>query len=87
MELIQVREDETTVYFYASQSDQDHIVDELVMLVQEEGEVSDNPEIAPQTVVLLIQGSIDLYRIASLTQKLDLPAGEELKKLKNQVRI
>ena len=87
VELIQVREDETTVYFYASQSDQDHIVDELVMLVQEEGEVSDNPEIAPQTVVLLIQGSIDLYRIASLTQKLDLPAGEELKKLKNQVRI
>ena len=87
VELIQVREDETTVYFYASQSDQDHIVDELVMLVQEEGEVSDNPEIVPQTVVLLIQGSIDLYRIASLTQKLDLPAGEELKKLKNQVRI
>ena len=43
VELIQVREDETTVYFYASQSDQDHIVDELVMLVQEDGEVSDNP--------------------------------------------
>jgi hypothetical protein len=28
-----------------------------------------------------------LYSIASLTQKLDLPAGDELKKLKNQVRI
>jgi hypothetical protein len=87
MELMQVREDETTVYFYALQSDHDHIVDELVMLVQEEGEFSERLEGEPQTVVLLIQGSIDLYRIASLTQKLDLPAGEELKKLKNQVRI
>ena len=88
VELMQVREDETTVYFYALQSDQDHIVDELVMLVQEEGEVSDRLELEPpQTVVLLIQGSIDLYRIASLTEKLDLPAGDELKKLNNQVRI
>ena len=87
VELMQVREDETTVYFYALQSDHDHIVDELVMLVQEEGEFSELLEGEPQTVVLLIQGSIDLYRIASLTQKLDLPAGEELKKLKNQVRI
>jgi hypothetical protein len=87
VELMQVREDETTVYFYALQSDQDHIVDELVMLVQDDGEVSDHLEIRPQTVVLLIQGSIDLYSIASLTQKLDLPAGDELKKLKNQVRI
>ena len=87
VELMQVRDDETTVYFYALQSDQDHIVDELIMLVQEEGEVSERLEVEPETVVLLIQGSIDLYRIASLTQKLDLPAGEELKKLKNQVRI
>jgi len=87
VELMQVREDETSVYFYALQSDQDHIVNELVMLVQEDGEVSDRFEAEPQTVVLLIQGSIDLYRIASLTQKLDLPAGDELKKLKNQVRI
>ena len=87
VELMQVREDETNVYFYALQSDQDHIVDELVMLVQEEGEVSDRLELEPQTVVLLIQGSIDLYSIASLTQKLDLPAGDELKKLKNQARI
>ena len=84
--LMQVREDETTVYFYALRSDLDHIADELVMLVQEE-EVRDRLKVEPQTVVLLVQGSIDLYQIASLTQKLDLPAGDELKKLKNQVRI
>ena len=86
-ELMQVREDETTVYFYALRSDQDNIVDELVMLVQEDDEVRDRLKVEPQTVVLLVQGSIDLYQIASLTQKLDLPAGDELKKLKNQVRI
>ena len=87
VELMQVHEDETTVYFYALLSDQDHFVDELVMLVEEKGEISNRIEVKPQTVVLLIQGSIDLQRIASLTQKLDLPAGDELKKLKNQVRI
>ena len=87
VELMQVHEDETTVYFYALLSDQDYFVDELVMLVEEKGEISNRIEVKPQTVVLLIQGSIDLQRIASLTQKLDLPAGDELKKLKNQVRI
>jgi hypothetical protein len=81
---MQVLEDKTAVYFYALQSDSDHIVDELVMLVKGVGEVSNRLEVKPQTVVLLIQGSIDLYRIASLTQKLGLPAGNELKKLKNQ---
>ena len=84
VELMQVLEDKTAVYFYALQSDSDHIVDELVMLVKGVGEVSNRLEVKPQTVVLLIQGSIDLYRIASLTQKLGLPAGNELKKLKNQ---
>lgn len=87
VELMQVRKDETNVYFYALLSDQDHYVDELVMLVQEDGEISNRYQVEPLTVVLLIQGSIDLYRISSLTQKLDLPAGDELKKLKNQVRI
>ena len=87
VELMQVREEETKVYFYALLSDKDHHVDELVMLVQEEGEILNRYEVKPQTVVLLIQGSINLSRIASLTQKLDLPAGDELKKLKNQVQI
>ena len=69
-------------------SDQGHIVDELVMLVQEDDEFSDPLKVGPQTtVVLLIQGSIDLYSIVSMSQKFDLPAGDELKKLKNQVRI
>jgi archaellin len=86
-ELMQIQEDEATVYFYALLSDQDDVVDELIMLVKKGELESDHLEIVPQTVVLLIQGSIDLQRIASLTKKLDLPAGDELKKLKNQVRI
>ena len=69
-------------------SDQGHIVDELIMLVQEDEEFSDRLKVGLKTtVVLLIQGSIDLYHIVSLTQKFDLPAGDKLKKLKNQVRI
>ena len=88
VELMQVHEEETTVNFYAMKSDQGHIVDELIMLVQEDEEFSDRLKVGLKTtVVLLIQGSIDLYSIVSLTQKFDLPAGDKLKKLKNQVRI
>ena len=88
VELMQVHEEETNVNFYVLKSDQGHIVDELVMLVQEDDEFSDPLKVGPQTtVVLLIQGSIDLYSIVSMSQKFDLPAGDELKKLKNQVRI
>ena len=85
-ELMQVREDQTTVYFYAALSEKENIVDQLVMLAQE-----DNYNAAlddrNQTVLLYIEGKIDLARIASLVQKLDIPAGEELNKLKGQVKI
>jgi len=40
-----------------------------------------------QAVLLYIDGKIDLARIASLVQKLDIPGGEELNKLKGQVKI
>lgn len=83
VEFMQVRQDEITMFFYTFQSDNDYIVDELVMLVKEDGELSDYLEVEPQTIVLLIQGSIDLYRIGTLTKKLDLPAGDELKKITN----
>ena len=79
---MQVRENETNIFFYALISDQDHIVDEIVMLVQHNGEVSNLAEIEQQTVILLIQGSIDLNRISSLTQKLNLPAADQLKNFK-----
>ena len=81
-ELMQVRDNETNIFFYALNSDQDHIVDEIVMLVQDDGEVSNLAEIEQQTVILLIQGSINLNRISSLSQKLNLPAGDQLKKFK-----
>ena len=85
-ELMQVREDQTTVYFYAALSEKENIVDQLVMLAQED---NDNAALDDrnQTVLLYIEGKIDLARIASLVQKLDIPAGEELNKLKGQVKI
>jgi hypothetical protein len=85
-ELMQVSEDQTTVYFYAALSEKENIVDQLVMLAQED---NDNAALDDryQTVLLYIDGKIDLARIASLVQKLDIPAGEELNKLKGQVKI
>lgn len=87
VELMQVREEETSINFYALKSDHEHIVDELVMLVQDDSVFSDRNKVELKTIVLLIQGSIDLHRIVSLTQKFDLPARDELKKLKNQIQI
>ena len=85
-ELMQVREDQTTVYFFATLSAKENIVNQLVMLAQE-----DNDKAAlgyrNQTVLLYIDGKIDLVRIASLVQKLDIPGGKELNKLKGQVKI
>ena len=85
-ELMQVREDQTTVYFYAALSEKENIVDQLLMLAQED---NDNAALDDrnQTVLLYMDGKIDLARIASLVQKLDIPAGEELNKLKGQVKI
>ena len=85
-ELMQVREDQTTVYFYAALSEKENIVDQLLMLAQED---NDNAALDDrnQTVLLYMDGKIDLARIASLVQKLDIPAGEELYKLKGQVKI
>ena len=84
-ELMQVREDQTTVYFFATLSEKENIVNQLVMLAQE-----DNDNVAlgyrNQTVLLYIDGKIDLVRIASLVQKLDIPGGKELNKLKGQVK-
>jgi hypothetical protein len=38
-------------------------------------------------VLLFIKGNIDLEKIASLTKELNLPASEDLKKLKSQLSI
>ena len=84
-ELMQVREDQTTVYFFATLSEKENIVNQLVMLAQED---NDNAALdyRNQTVLLYIDGKIDLVRIASLVQKLDIPGGEELNKLKGKVK-
>ena len=84
-ELMQVREDQTTVYFFATLSEKENIVNQLVMLAQED---NDNAALdyRNQTVLLYIDGKIDLVRIASLVQKLDIPGGKELNKLKGQVK-
>ena len=85
-ELMQVREDQTIVYFYATLSEMENIVDQLVMLAQEKND-SAAYDYRNQTVLLYINGKIDLERIASLIKKLDIPAVEELNKLKIQVKI
>ena len=85
-DLMQVREHQTPVYFYAALSEKENIVDQLVMLAQE---YNDNAALDDrnQTVLLYIDGKIDLARIGSLLQKLDIPAGEELNKSNGQVKI
>jgi hypothetical protein len=86
-ELMQVQEDDSKVNFYALPSQDSLFVKELLMLVTEQESSIIDPSLSPQTVLLFIKGNIDLEKIASLTKELNLPASEDLKKLKSQLSI
>jgi hypothetical protein len=84
---MQVQEDDSKVNFYALPSQDSLFVKELLMLVTEQESSIIDPSLSPQTVLLFIKGNIDLEKIASLTKELNLPASEDLKKLKSQLSI
>lgn len=85
-ELMRVKDDETNVKFYIrSGKDEDH-VSELLMFVtgikNVDVEMNDKQR-KIETVLLSLTGDIDLTKIGSLTQKMDLPKElEEVEKKK-----
>ena len=79
-ELMRVNSDGKNVrFYYKPGKDEDH-VSELFMFIDGVKESGDGPN----TVVLTLVGDIDLKQISKLTEKMNIPGGEELKKVEKK---
>ena len=73
-ELMSVKESGNTIKFYSVAGSTDNYVKELLMFL--EGEENDKP----MSLILNITGNINLSQLYKLTQDLNVPGAEELKK-------
>jgi len=86
-ELMEVKDNGVVMKFYVKQGkDEDH-VSELLMFINGLDAVTKGSDIeingekrTIETVVISLTGNIDLNQISKLTQKMNLPGGEELEK-------
>ena len=76
-ELMRVNSDGKNVKFYSKPGKNDDFVSELFMFM--EGVENDK---GPNTVVLTITGDIDLKQVSKIADHLNVPGGDELKKVK-----
>ncbi|UOB18214.1 DUF4252 domain-containing protein [Abyssalbus ytuae] len=80
-ELMRVRDGDSNVKFYVKEGKDDNHVQELLMFVTgiKDVKVEVNGH-GIETVLLSLTGDIDLRQIAKLTEKMDLPGGDQLGK-------
>ena len=76
--LMKVNDDDNQVVFYVKPGKTEDLVNQLFMYVNN-GDSNDS-----ETVVMLINGLIDLNEISKLTSQLDVPGAESLENLKNK---
>ncbi|MGB6269702.1 MAG: DUF4252 domain-containing protein [Olleya sp.] len=86
-ELMEVKDNGVVMKFYVKQGKDDDHISELLMFingldaVMKDSEIKINGENRSiETVVISLTGDIDLNQISKLTQKMNLPGGEELEK-------
>ena len=84
-ELMRVRDEGANVKFYVKEGKDDDHVKELLMFVTGLSEVKQMDEVKVngkklETVLLSLTGDIDLTKIGKLTEKMNLPGGDELGK-------
>jgi len=75
-ELMRVKDGNSNVKIYVKEGKSEDYVKELFMFVKDGGDKSGND----QTVIIYLTGDIDLKQISKLTEKMNLPGGEHLKK-------
>lgn len=77
-ELMRVKSEGKNVNFYIEPGQSDDYVNQLLMFIDstEEGDT--------QSVLMLINGHIDLKNISKLTSQMNIPGGQSLQNLKNQ---
>lgn len=73
-ELMRVRDGETNVTIYIKEGKSEDYVEELFMFVK------DGDKSSHEAVIISLTGEIDLKQIAKLTDEMNLPGGEHLKK-------
>ncbi len=72
-ELMRVKDGDDNVKIYVREGSDDNFVKELFMFVNDSSE---------ETVIISLTGNIDLRQVSKLTDKMDIPGGDELKKVK-----
>ena len=87
-ELMRMKDGNQTVQFYVKEGKDDDHVKELLMFVTGLKEITKNENIEIngkkrefETVLLSLTGDIDLRQIAKITDKMDVPGGDKLKKV------
>ena len=81
-ELMIVTDNDADIYFYVKESNRENFVEQLLMFAYDKS--GDKKAVIGgkgiESVLMLIEGNIDLNQISKLTEKMDLPGGEQLKK-------
>lgn len=79
-EMMRVKENNSNIKFYVRPGKTENLVQELLMFINtKKGANTDTTE----TVILSITGLIDLNKISSLTEKMNIPGGDKLQKKGN----
>ena len=86
-ELMRIKDGDQTVKFYVKEGKDENHVRELLMFVNGLKEMTSGQDITIngqkrefESVLLTLTGDIDLRQISKLTNSMDLPGGDQLKK-------
>ena len=83
-ELMTIEDADADVAFYVKSGKSDDRVEKLIMYVNGVNPeiIKDSPlgELTVETIILLIEGDIDLKQISKLTDQMNLPGGKQLRK-------
>jgi hypothetical protein len=83
-ELMTIKDADADVAFYVKNGKSDDRVEKLIMYVNGVNPeiIKDSPlgERTVETIILLIEGDIDLKQISKLTDQMSLPGGKQLRK-------
>ncbi len=86
-ELMRIKDGDQTVKFYVREGKDENHVKELLMFVNGLKELTNDQDITingkkreVETVILTLTGDIDLRQISKLTNQMNVPGGDQLKK-------
>lgn len=86
-ELMRIKDGDQTVKFYVKEGRDDNHVKELLMYISGLKEMTKGSDIEIngekrefETVVMTLTGDIDLRQVSKITNQMDIPGGEQLKK-------